>query len=85
MKSLLRPLTRANPYTCDPGGVDQLAGPDELGPGSRDLAYALEREVEVGFSRVAAVLGPFRFSWGCACLFQTIYPVRSREEGLSRP
>ncbi len=61
-KSLLRPLTRANPYACDPGGVDQLAGPDELGPGSRDLAYALEREAEVCFSRVPAVLGPFCFS-----------------------
>lgn len=42
-KSLLRPLTRANPHACDPGGVNQLAGPDELGPGSRDLVYALGR------------------------------------------
>lgn len=31
------------------------------------MAYALEREVEVGFSRVAAVLGPFCFSWSYAC------------------
>lgn len=66
-KGLLRPLTRANPYACDPGRVDQLAGPNELGPGSRDLAYALEREFEVCFSRVAAVLGPFCFSWSYAC------------------
>ena len=66
-KSLLRPLTRANPHACDPGGVDQLAGPDELGPGSRDLAYALGREFEVGYSRVAAVFGPLCFSWSCTC------------------
>lgn len=67
VKSLLRSFTRANPHACDPGRVNQLAGPDELGPGSRDLAYALGREVEVGFSRVATVFGPFCFSWSCTC------------------
>ena len=64
-KSLLRPLTRANPHARDPGQVDQLAGADELGPGGRDLAYARGGEFKVSYSRVAAVLGPFCFSWSC--------------------
>lgn len=82
-KSLLRPLTRANPHACDPGGVNQLAGPDELGPGSRDLVYALGREVEVGFSREATVFGPFCFSWSCKCYLDHLLGTLEGE-GLSR-
>lgn len=66
-KRLLCPPTRANPHACDTGGVDQLARPDELGPGSSDLVYTLGSEVEVGFSCVAAVFGPFCFSWSRTC------------------
>lgn len=83
-KSLLSPLTRANPHACDTGGVDQLAGPDEMGPGSRDLLYALEREVEVGFSCEAAVFGPFCFSWICTCYLDYYLLGTPEGEGLSK-
>lgn len=82
-KSLLCPLTRANPHACDTGGVDQLAGPDELGPGSPYLVYTLGREVEVGFSCVAAVFGPFCFSWSCTCYLDCLLGTLEGE-GLSK-
>lgn len=77
-KSLLRTLTRAYPHACDPGRVDQLAGADKLGPGGCDLAYARGREVEVGCSSVAAVFGPFCFSWSRT--YQSEYIFEMLEE-----
>lgn len=74
-KSLLRSLARANPDTCDPGRVDQLAGPDKLSPSGHDLAYACGREFEVGYSCVAAVFGPFCFPWSCTCYSEYLFDM----------
>lgn len=73
--SLLGSLPWADPYACNPGCVEQLAGADELDPCGRDLGYAGGREFEVGPPCVAPVFGPFGLAWNRTCCLEVSFDM----------
>ena len=60
---MLRSSARADPRLRDMARVNQLSRADKPLPRGGDLSHAHRRELKVRGSSIAAILGPFRFSW----------------------